>query len=147
LDPFGLYSDEEIWKSLELSYLANHIRSLDGNLDYEVTEGGSNFSIGQRQLICLARALLRRSKIILMDEATSSVSRDIGNLIQSTINDQFRNCTVFTIAHRLETVMESDTIFVLENGTLAESGNPDSLLKDSSSMFFSLVQSMKLEDE
>jgi ABC-type multidrug transport system fused ATPase/permease subunit len=143
LDPFSLYSDADIERVLALVHLKAYVDSLDKKLDFEVQEGGSNFSGGQKQLICLARALLRKSKILFMDEATSSVSRDIDNLIQKTISEEFRDCTVLTIAHRLETVMESDRIFVMSEGKIIESGNPLELLKDSESEFYKLAQSLK----
>jgi len=146
LDPFSRYTDEEIMTTLDMAHLGKHVNSLEGKLDYEVLEGGSNFSGGQKQLICLARALLRKSQIILMDEATSSVSRDIDNLIQHTIAEQFHGCTVLTIAHRLETVMDNDRIFVMDAGKVVEDGSPHDLLQDETSTFYGLVQSMKLKE-
>ena len=144
LDPFGERTDEQIWQSLKLAHIDSLIASLPGQLDEMVAEDGSNFSIGQKQLLCLARACLRKSKIILMDEATSSVSRDIGVLIQETVRTQFKDCTMLVIAHRLETVLQSDIIFVIEQGKLAESGPPEKLLANPKSLFSRLAESMKV---
>jgi ATP-binding cassette, subfamily C (CFTR/MRP), member 1 len=141
LDPFDNRTDEELWDALRHSYMDEHVRSLPDGLQHTVAEGGSNFSVGQRQLLCLARALLRKSKILLMDEATSSVSLRIGELIQSTIRDHFTSCTLLTIAHRLETVMEYDKVVVMEAGKVVETGNPRQLALQPNSLFASMVAS------
>ncbi|KAM5272344.1 ATP-binding cassette sub-family C member 2 [Ctenodactylus gundi] len=131
LDPFNNYSDEEIWKALELAHLKPFVSGLQLGLSHEVTEAGDNLSIGQRQLLCLGRALLRKSKILVLDEATAAVDLETDHLIQTTIRNEFSHCTVLTIAHRLHTIMDSDKIMVLDNGKIIEYGSPEELLEKS----------------
>ncbi|XP_072661820.1 ATP-binding cassette sub-family C member 2 [Canis lupus baileyi] len=131
LDPFNHYSDEEIWKALELAHLKTFVAGLQLGLSHEVAEAGDNLSIGQRQLLCLARALLRKSKILIMDEATAAVDLETDHLIQMTIQKEFSHCTTITIAHRLHTIMDSDKIIVLDNGKIVEYGSPQELLRNS----------------
>ncbi|XP_068817678.1 ATP-binding cassette sub-family C member 2 [Capricornis sumatraensis] len=136
LDPFNNYSDEEIWKALELSHLKSFVAGLQAGLSYEVTEGGDNLSIGQRQLLCLARALLRKSKILIMDEATAAVDLETDQLIQTTIQTEFSHCTTITIAHRLHTIMDSDKVMVLDSGKIVEYDSPEELLKNPGPFYF-----------
>ncbi|KAM7072953.1 ATP-binding cassette sub-family C member 2 isoform 2-T2 [Molossus nigricans] len=136
LDPFNSYSDEEIWKALELAHLKSFVASLQLGLSHELTEAGDNLSIGQRQLLCLARALLRKSKILVMDEATAAVDLETDHLIQVTIQKEFSHCTTITIAHRLHTIMDSDKIMVLDNGKIVEYGSPEELLKNPGPFYF-----------
>ncbi|XP_027443261.1 canalicular multispecific organic anion transporter 1 isoform X2 [Zalophus californianus] len=131
LDPFNHHSDEEIWKALELAHLKSFVSGLQLGLSHEVTEAGDNLSIGQRQLLCLARALLRKSKILVMDEATAAVDLETDHLIQTTIQKEFSHCTTITIAHRLHTIMDCDKIMVLDNGKIVEYGSPQELLRNS----------------
>ncbi|CAL8127080.1 unnamed protein product [Orchesella dallaii] len=140
LDPFSNYNDEEIWRVLEEVHLADEVRQTSAGLSVEVTEGGGNFSVGQRQLVCLGRAILRKNKILVLDEATANVDPETDALIQKTIRTKFLECTVLTVAHRLHTVIDSDKILVLDAGSVKEYNDPYILLQDRSSALYSLVQ-------
>uniref|UniRef100_A0AAZ3QFQ6 ATP-binding cassette, sub-family C (CFTR/MRP), member 3 n=1 Tax=Oncorhynchus tshawytscha TaxID=74940 RepID=A0AAZ3QFQ6_ONCTS len=128
LDPFERYSDGEIWKALELSHLNKFVSNQPAKLELECSEGGENLSVGQRQLVCLARALLRKTRILILDEATAAIDLETDDLIQSTIRTQFEDCTVFTIAHRLNTIMDYTRVLVLDKGQIAEFDTPTNLL-------------------
>nr|KAF6321957.1 ATP binding cassette subfamily C member 2 [Pipistrellus kuhlii] len=136
LDPFNNYSDEEVWKALELVHLKSFVANLQHGLSHELTEAGDNLSIGQKQLLCLARALLRKSKILIMDEATAAVDLETDQLIQITIRKEFSHCTAITIAHRLHTIMDSDKVMVLDNGKIVEFGSPEELLAQPGPFYF-----------
>ncbi|CAL8300312.1 unnamed protein product [Merluccius merluccius] len=129
LDPFENFSDEDIWRVLELSHLKDYVVGLEKGLLYEVSEGGENLSVGQRQLLCLGRALLRKSRILVLDEATAAVDLETDDLIQATIRKEFSHCTVLTIAHRLQSIMDSSRVMVLDAGKIVEFDSPENLLE------------------
>lgn len=129
LDPFDKFSDEDIWRVLELSHLKEFVSGLQEGLQHGVSEGGENLSVGQRQLVCLARALLRKSRILILDEATAAVDLETDNLIQNTIRKEFSHCTVLTIAHRLHSIMDSSRVMVLDAGKIIEFDSPENLLE------------------
>ncbi|XP_067128898.1 ATP-binding cassette sub-family C member 4-like [Centruroides vittatus] len=140
IDPFNEYSEEKLWKAIEEVQLKEVIGKLPGGLDTHLTEGGRNFSVGERQLICLARAILRQNKILVMDEATSNIDNSTDSCIQKIIREKFQSCTVLTIAHRLHTIIDSDKILVLHRGKLREFDSPYALLKNVNGFFYNLVK-------
>ncbi|EEB15150.1 multidrug resistance protein, putative [Pediculus humanus corporis] len=140
LDPFMQCTDQEIWKALELAHLKTFVMSQSLKLDHEITEGGDNLSVGQRQLICLARALLRKTKILVLDEATAAVDLETDDLIQNTIRREFKECTVLTIAHRLNTILDSDRVLVLDKGLVAEFDSPQKLMSQPDSIFYKMLK-------
>ncbi|KAI7984101.1 ABC transporter C family member 5 [Camellia lanceoleosa] len=139
LDPLEELSDEEIWQALDKCQLREIVRQKEQKLDTPVLENGDNWSVGQRQLVSLGRALLKQARILVLDEATASVDSATDNLIQKIIRTEFRDCTVCTIAHRIPTVIDSDLVLVLSDGRVAEFDTPARLLEDKSSMFLKLV--------
>ncbi|XP_034007075.1 multidrug resistance-associated protein 4-like [Trematomus bernacchii] len=142
LDPFGQHSDEDLWRALEEVQLKSVVEELPGKLETVLAESGSNFSVGQRQLVCLARAVLRQNRILVIDEATANVDPGTDELIQKTIRDKFRECTVLTIAHRLNTIIDSDRIMVLDSGTIQELDRPFNLLQNKDGALYKMVQQM-----
>lgn len=129
IDPLDQASDEELWRVVEQANLGDKVRAEDRGLDMMVETDGENFSVGEKQLICLARALVRKNKIILLDEATASLDLRTDQLIQNTIQTSFSSCTVLTIAHRINTVMQYDKIMVLDQGMMVECDTPENLLR------------------
>uniref|UniRef100_A0A673AZT1 ATP-binding cassette, sub-family C (CFTR/MRP), member 6b, tandem duplicate 1 n=1 Tax=Sphaeramia orbicularis TaxID=375764 RepID=A0A673AZT1_9TELE len=140
LDPFETCSDQELWKALELSHLTSFVSTLPKKLDYQCSEGGENLSVGQRQLLCLARALLRKTRILVLDEATAAVDLQTDQLIQSTIRTQFEDCTVLTIAHRLNTIIDYSRVLVMDQGSIVEAGPPSELLRQQSHFYQMCVE-------
>ncbi|XP_015764590.1 PREDICTED: multidrug resistance-associated protein 1-like [Acropora digitifera] len=143
LDPFDSHTDEELWGILELSHLKNFVSGLEQGLLYPVTEEGGNLSVGQRQLVCLARALLRKSKVLVLDEATAAVDLETDELIQQTIRREFSDRTIFTIAHRLNTIMDYTRVMVLDNGSIIEFDSPNSLIARRG-QFYSMVRDARI---
>lgn len=139
LDPFNNYDDSVLWNALEEVELKGVVSDLPDGLLTKMSEGGSNFSVGQRQLVCLARAIVRKNKILLMDEATANVDPKTDSLIQTTIRRKFNTCTVLTIAHRLQTIIDSDKVLVMDAGTLREFDSPY-LLLENKGIFYEMVQ-------
>ncbi|TSQ35288.1 Multidrug resistance-associated protein 5 [Bagarius yarrelli] len=168
LDPWGQYTDSQVWKALEKTHMkdmvsevssgkelnkllmglfldndtAMKISQLPHGFDSEVTENGENFSVGERQLLCVARALLRHSKIIVLDEATAAIDTKTDRLIQETIRTSFRGCTTLIIAHRINTVLGCDRVLVLDQGQILEFDSPSNLLADESSYFYAMVEAV-----
>ncbi|XP_050393097.1 ATP-binding cassette sub-family C member 5 isoform X1 [Patella vulgata] len=140
LDPFGNHSDKELWEVLEKCHVKETIVNLDQQLDAMVIENGENFSVGERQLMCMARALLRHSKILILDEATAAIDTEKDALIQTTIKEAFADCTMLTIAHRLNTVLSCDRILVIEDGKVAEYDKPSVLMSRPDSKFKTMLE-------
>ncbi|KAK8618769.1 hypothetical protein V6N13_132750 [Hibiscus sabdariffa] len=133
LDPLALYSDDEIWKALEKCQLKTTISGLPNKLDSSVSDEGENWSLGQRQLFCLGRVLLKRNRILVLDEATASIDSATDAILQRIIREEFSNCTVITVAHRVPTVLDSDMVMVLSYGKLLEYDVPSNLMATNSS--------------
>ncbi|CAG2114374.1 unnamed protein product, partial [Medioppia subpectinata] len=140
MDPSGHYGDNCLWKALDAVCLKERVMSMAGALDARVSEGGDNFSVGQRQLLCLARALLRHNRVLVLDEPTANVDPGTDELIQDTIKSRFATCTMLTIVHRLQTIMDSDRVLVLDSGRAVEVDEPYVLLADESGLFSGLVR-------
>ncbi|CAI2357559.1 unnamed protein product [Caenorhabditis sp. 36 PRJEB53466] len=144
IDPKGEFTDQQLWAALENSNLKSHVELLPQKLESTVAEGGENFSVGQRQLLCLTRALLRKSKVLVLDEATAGIDNRTDAMVQATIREKFADSTIITIAHRLHTIMDYDRIIVMEAGRIVEDGIPGELLKNKNSKFYGLAKSAKI---
>ncbi|XP_046836014.1 ATP-binding cassette sub-family C member 4 [Vespa crabro] len=136
LDPFHKHDDATLWATME----EVELKSAFTSLDYQISESGSNLSAGQRQLLCLARAIIENNKILILDEATANVDPATDTLIQTTIRKKFQNCTVLTIAHRLNTIIDSDRVLLLDRGKILEFDHPYILLKNEQSHFYEMAK-------
>lgn len=141
IDPKQTITDDQIWKTLEVVNLKTHFKSLDEDL------AAKNLSIGQKQLICLARALTRRTKIVILDEATANMDEEMDAFIQNKIRELFQFCTVITVAHRLHTVRNCDRIIVMDRGRIIEFDTPQNLLKNTNGLFYKMVHQKKEQTE
>ncbi|KAL7583517.1 hypothetical protein Lser_V15G45046 [Lactuca serriola] len=139
MDPLEEYTDDQIWEALDKCQIGDEVRKKEGQLDSTVTENGENWSMGQRQLVCLGRVLLKKSKILFLDEATASVDTATDNMIQKTLRQHFSDSTVITIAHRITSVVNSDMVLVLHDGLIEEYDSPTKLLEEKLSAFSKLV--------
>jgi ATP-binding cassette, subfamily C (CFTR/MRP), member 4 len=154
LDPCHIFTDEQLWYGLEMVGLKSTVENHSEKLDASISENGLNWSVGEKQLICLARAILRNSRIVVMDEATSSIDNARDKLIQDVIRTRsglFKNSTVITIAHRIHTIIDYDYILVLDDGSVVEYDTPFALLNkqsdDPSAYFLQLVNKMGKEGD
>uniref|UniRef100_A0A4W2EDZ4 Multidrug resistance-associated protein 4-like n=1 Tax=Bos indicus x Bos taurus TaxID=30522 RepID=A0A4W2EDZ4_BOBOX len=142
LDPFNEHTDEELWNVLEEVQLKDTIEHLPGKMNTELAESGLNLSVGQRQLVCLARAILKKNQILIIDKATSNVDPSTDKLIQRKIHEKFAQCTVITITHRLSNVIDCEWILVLDSGIYREAGEPHNLMQNENSLFYKMVQQL-----
>ncbi|XP_046728805.1 ATP-binding cassette sub-family C member 9 isoform X1 [Silurus meridionalis] len=140
LDPECTCTDDRLWEALEIAQLKNMVKALPGGLDAIVTEGGENFSVGQRQLFCLARAFVRKSSILIMDEATASIDMATENILQKVVMTAFADRTVVTVAHRVHTILTADLVIVMKRGNILEYGKPETLMEQEDGMFASFVK-------
>jgi ABC-type multidrug transport system fused ATPase/permease subunit len=136
----GLYPDEAVWEVLDRIGMKEYVESLgEEKLSAPVTENGENLSVGQRQLVCLGRAILMKPRILVMDEATASVDGEADKLIQKSIKTYFADTTVLSIAHRLNTIADFDRVLVLQEGEMIEFDSPHELLSREDSLFSQLA--------
>lgn len=147
LDPLMQYSDNEVWEALDKCQLGDLVRAKEEKLDATVVESGENWSVGQRQLFCLGRALLKKSSILVLDEATASVDSATDGVIQKIISQEFKDRTVVTIAHRIHTVIDSDLVLVLSDGRVAEFDTPAKLLEREDSFFSKLIKEYSMRSK
>jgi ABC-type multidrug transport system fused ATPase/permease subunit len=139
LDPFAAFSDDSIYEALRDAHMLKTIQEQPSGLDAIVAEGGSNFSVGQRQLLCLARAILRKAKILVLDEATANVDTRTDHLLQEAVARSFHGATIIAVAHRLDTVIDYDKILVLGNGEVLAFDTPEKLASEEGSVFSSMI--------
>ncbi|KAJ6714386.1 ABC TRANSPORTER C FAMILY MEMBER 10-LIKE [Salix viminalis] len=140
LDPLSKHTDQEIWEVLEKCHLREAIQEKEDGLNSSVAQDGSNWSMGQRQLFCLGRALLKRSRILVLDEATASIDNATDSILQKTIRSEFADCTVITVAHRIPTVMDCTMVLAISDGILVEYDEPLKLMNKEGSLFGQLVR-------
>ena len=143
LDPQGIYSDQDLLELTSQAALDKLIARDDKGLDQLIEEHGQNLSSGEKQLLCICRAILKQNKVVLMDEATANIDIKTEQVIQRLIKEKFKDSTVITIAHRLNTIINSDKVLVLSKGEISEFDSPQNLLKDKSSEFYSYVNHLK----
>ncbi|CAK67069.1 unnamed protein product (macronuclear) [Paramecium tetraurelia] len=139
IDPLNQRTDEEIINVLEQCCLKDLVKQRNG-LNTQISEGGDNLSSGEKQLICIARAVLKKSKVVLIDEATANIDVETEHKIQETILNAFRDCTVITIAHRINTILHCDKIIVVDQGEIKEYGKTNELLLLKDSIFYGIYQ-------
>ena len=144
LDPLDKHRDDELWNVLGEVNLKSLVKFLEGQLDYELLGRGENLSVGERQLICLARTLLQQSKIVILDEPTANVDPNTEKTIWTTVHEKLKNSTVITIAHRLNTVKDCDVILVLREGQMAELDTIEALMGREGGIFYSMAASQNL---
>ncbi|RZC85538.1 hypothetical protein C5167_041733 [Papaver somniferum] len=147
LDPLAQFSDKEIWEALHKCQLGDLVRNKEGKLDSTVADNGENWSVGQRQLFCLGRALLKKSSILVLDEATASIDSATDEIIQKVISQEFENRTVVSIAHRIHTIIDSDLVLVLSEGRIAEYDMPARLLEHEDSFFSKLIKEYSMRSK
>ncbi|KAL6839563.1 hypothetical protein ACP4OV_030502 [Aristida adscensionis] len=140
LDPLGQFSDQQIWEVLDKCQLLEAVQEKELRLDSLVVEDGSNWSMGQRQLFCLGRILLRRCGILVLDEATASIDNATDAILQKTIRTEFKDCTVITVAHRIPTVMDCNMVLALSDGKVVEYDKPKKLMETEGSLFRELIK-------
>ncbi|KAJ9559656.1 hypothetical protein OSB04_004816 [Centaurea solstitialis] len=143
LDPFNVSDDSKIWKALEKCHIEEEVRAA-GGLDMEMKESGTSFSVGQRQLLCLARSFLKSTMVLCLDECTANVDTQTATKLKDAISSECRGMTVITIAHRISTILHMDSVLILDQGTLVEQGRPEVLLQDESSIFSSFAKASSM---
>uniref|UniRef100_A0A7S4QII7 ABC transporter domain-containing protein n=1 Tax=Alexandrium monilatum TaxID=311494 RepID=A0A7S4QII7_9DINO len=144
LDPFGIYSDGRLWKALELANMADVVKGWDSRLFHQISEEGTNLSFGQRQLICLARMVLRQPPLLLLDEATSAIDRRSQEEVQHTIITAFPNSKLIAVAHRLETILDFDDVCVMERGEVVEQGAVKEVSQRKGGRFRAMLEAKKM---